>query len=128
MGTQSSFFATTGPAYQGTNPNSSQNNAEIVWVIDGSGATIGTGVKGDYPITFGCTINSVNDAIDRAAEGDRIVALDASADCCARAVNDPNYLCVVLRGVRVRALVSRASSSEERTLSTHLPNPPIRAV
>lgn len=55
----SSFYATTGPVYVGTNPASSSNNGEIAVVIDGGGATLPTGVKVDIPISFACTINSV---------------------------------------------------------------------
>lgn len=59
MGSNVSFYNTTGPTYQGENPASSSNDGELVIVVDGGGNAINTGIKGDFPITFGCTINSV---------------------------------------------------------------------
>jgi hypothetical protein len=59
MSASSSFYKNTGPVFQGENPTSVSNYGEIVATIDNSNLVISTGFKGDYPITFGCTINSV---------------------------------------------------------------------
>lgn len=66
MGSQSSFYADSGPVYTGTNPPSlPSNNGEIVLVIDGGGSAITTGIKSDLPVSFNCTINSMTLVADQ---------------------------------------------------------------
>lgn len=64
MGSNVSFYNTTGPTYQGENPASSSNDGELIVVIDGGGSPIGTGVVADIPVSFDCTINSVTIVTD----------------------------------------------------------------
>lgn len=60
-----SFYAQTGPTYQGDNPASSSNDGAITFVLDGAGAVLTTGIKLSIEIPFACTINSVTILADQ---------------------------------------------------------------
>src|SRR6187455_408122 len=55
---KSSFYASTGPTYTGTNPASSSNDGEIGVVFDGGSGALTADAYIDIPITFGCQVQS----------------------------------------------------------------------
>src|SRR6187455_287798 len=67
--TKGSFYAQTGPTYEGTNPSSSSNDGEIpVVFIAGADGTFDTI---DLPITFGCSVVAATLVSD--APGDVVI-------------------------------------------------------
>lgn len=57
--------AATATSINGVTINANLGLASITFIIDGGGATITTGIKGDLQIPFDCTINSVTMVADQ---------------------------------------------------------------
>jgi hypothetical protein len=83
--------------------------ATITFIIDGGGATIATGVKGDLEIPFGCTINQVSMMADQSGS----IVVDIWKDSWA------NYPPTVADTITASAkpTISSATKSQDATLT-----------